>query len=151
MSAIAWSPGAAGPLLEPDTPWDWTLWADCQYADPEAFFVEQGGSVRPAKRICAGCPVKAECLEYALEHDEKFGIWGGLSERERRRIKSQRLTPVLRPLLCASGRHPKNGPGRCADCKRERDLERSKTRVHDHARVYARRVALARERKGLAA
>ena len=48
---------------------------------PEAFFPEKGGSTREAKRICHGCEVQAECLEYALGNDERFGIWGGLSER----------------------------------------------------------------------
>lgn len=59
----------------------------CAQTDPEAFFPEKGGSTREAKRICVGCTVKAECLEYALAKDERFGIWGGLSERERRRLK----------------------------------------------------------------
>ncbi len=45
------------------------------------------GSTREAKKICTGCEVRAECLAYALAHDERFGIWGGLSERERRRLK----------------------------------------------------------------
>ena len=54
---------------------------------PEAFFPEKGGSTREAKRICLGCEVKDSCLEYALANDERFGIWGGLSERERRRLK----------------------------------------------------------------
>jgi WhiB family redox-sensing transcriptional regulator len=54
---------------------------------PRAFFPEKGGSTREAKRICSRCDVKGECLEYALGHDERFGIWGGLSERERRRLK----------------------------------------------------------------
>ncbi len=54
---------------------------------PEAFFPEKGGSTREAKRICLGCEVRDECLEYALANDERFGIWGGLSERERRRLK----------------------------------------------------------------
>jgi WhiB family transcriptional regulator, redox-sensing transcriptional regulator len=65
----------------------WQERALCAQTDPEAFFPEKGGSTREAKRICAGCEVRAECLEYALEHDERFGIWGGLSERERRRLK----------------------------------------------------------------
>jgi WhiB family transcriptional regulator, redox-sensing transcriptional regulator len=65
----------------------WMLEARCLDADPEAFFPEKGGSTREAKRICAACPVRDECLDYALEHDERFGIWGGLSERERRRAK----------------------------------------------------------------
>jgi WhiB family redox-sensing transcriptional regulator len=65
----------------------WQDRALCAQTDPEAFFPEKGGSTREAKRICSGCEVKAECLEYALHNDERFGIWGGLSERERRRLK----------------------------------------------------------------
>jgi WhiB family redox-sensing transcriptional regulator len=59
----------------------------CAQTDPEAFFPEKGGSTREAKKVCVGCDVRAECLEYALAHDERFGIWGGLSERERRKLK----------------------------------------------------------------
>jgi WhiB family redox-sensing transcriptional regulator len=66
---------------------DWQERALCAQTDPEAFFPEKGGSTREAKLICAGCEVRAECLEYALAFDERFGIWGGLSERERRRLK----------------------------------------------------------------
>jgi WhiB family redox-sensing transcriptional regulator len=66
---------------------DWQERALCAQTDPEAFFPEKGGSTREAKRICSGCEVRSECLEYALAHDERFGIWGGLSERERRRLK----------------------------------------------------------------
>lgn len=65
----------------------WQERALCAQTDPEAFFPEKGGSTREAKRICMGCEVRDECLEYALAHDERFGIWGGLSERERRRLK----------------------------------------------------------------
>ncbi|GAB10634.1 WhiB family regulatory protein [Gordonia araii NBRC 100433] len=65
----------------------WQERALCAQTDPEAFFPEKGGSTREAKRICSGCEVKAECLDYALHNDERFGIWGGLSERERRRLK----------------------------------------------------------------
>jgi WhiB family redox-sensing transcriptional regulator len=61
----------------------WQERALCAQTDPEAFFPEKGGSTREAKRVCLSC----ECLEYALAHDERFGIWGGLSERERRRLK----------------------------------------------------------------
>ncbi len=66
---------------------EWQERALCAQTDPEAFFPEKGGSTREAKRICQGCEVRSECLEYALEHDERFGIWGGLSERERRKLK----------------------------------------------------------------
>ena len=68
---------------------EWQEQALCAEADPEVFFPEKGGSTREAKRICKACAVRDECLEYALEHDERFGIWGGLSERERRRVKRQ--------------------------------------------------------------
>ena len=75
--------------LESDQPEEmtWQENALCAQTDPEAFFPEKGGSTREAKRICVGCEVKAECLAYALSNDERFGIWGGLSERERRRLK----------------------------------------------------------------
>jgi WhiB family redox-sensing transcriptional regulator len=65
----------------------WHEAALCAETDPEAFFPEKGGSTREAKKICTGCEVRAECLEYALANDERFGIWGGLSERERRRLR----------------------------------------------------------------
>ena len=65
----------------------WQERALCAQTDPEAFFPEKGGSTREAKKVCLSCEVRAECLEYALAHDERFGIWGGLSERERRRLK----------------------------------------------------------------
>ena len=64
----------------------WQERALCAQTDPEAFFPEKGGSTREAKKVCIGCDVRGECLEYALEHEDesRFGIWGGTSERERR-------------------------------------------------------------------
>lgn len=73
----------AGPIEDQD----WHGRALCAQTDPEAFFPEKGGSTRDAKKICTGCEVRSECLSYALANDERFGIWGGLSERERRRLK----------------------------------------------------------------
>ena len=67
----------------------WQERALCAQTDPEAFFPEKGGSTREAKRVCLTCEVQADCLDYALQHDERFGIWGGLSERERRKLKKQ--------------------------------------------------------------
>ena len=61
----------------------------CAQTDPEAFFPEKGGSTREAKKVCLTCDVRQECLEYALSNDERFGIWGGLSERERRKLKKR--------------------------------------------------------------
>ena len=74
-----------------DVELEWQERALCAQTDPEAFFPEKGGSTREAKRICQSCEVRDECLEYALEHDERFGIWGGLSERERRRLKKRAI------------------------------------------------------------
>lgn len=93
-SALVDSTGAvAGVYGEPDdgAEPDWQERALCAQTDPEAFFPEKGGSTREAKRICSGCDVRAECLEYALAHDERFGIWGGLSERERRRLRREAI------------------------------------------------------------
>lgn len=82
-------------------------WADdalCAQTDPEIFFPEKCGGIRAmneAKRVCRRCPVRAvdmkgapggtgECLEYAMANGERFGVWGGLSERERRKLKQRR-------------------------------------------------------------
>ena len=72
-----------------DAELSWQERALCAQTDPEAFFPEKGGSTREAKKVCVSCEVRAECLEYALENDERFGIWGGLSERERRKLKKR--------------------------------------------------------------
>lgn len=71
--------------------------AVCAQTDPEAFFPELGESTRTAKQVCRGCPLRAEllggndrCLEVALANGERFGIWGGLSERERRKVRDAR-------------------------------------------------------------
>lgn len=69
---------------------DWTDAAACLGLDPDLFFPERGEDVAPAKAVCAGCPVREDCLDYALDNGERHGIWGGLSERERRRIRRDR-------------------------------------------------------------
>jgi WhiB family redox-sensing transcriptional regulator len=68
----------------------WQDFANCLGVDPDLFFPERGASTREAKEVCRGCVVREQCLEYALRNGEKFGIWGGMSERERRRIRRQR-------------------------------------------------------------
>ena len=68
----------------------WQDLANCLGVDPDLFFPERGASTREAKDVCRGCVVREDCLEYALQNGEKFGIWGGMSERERRRIRRQR-------------------------------------------------------------
>lgn len=68
----------------------WQNEANCLGVDPDLFFPERGASTREAKEVCNNCVVREECLEYAIANSEKFGIWGGLSERERRRIRRKR-------------------------------------------------------------
>ena len=66
-------------------------WADqglCRtHPNPDLWFPGRGEATEPAKAICRVCPVQAECLEHAVRHGEKHGIWGGKSERERRRYR----------------------------------------------------------------
>lgn len=80
-------------------PGAWVADALCSQTDPDAFYPEKGGSTLDAKAVCAGCPVAAECLDYALANGERYGIWGGLSERERRKL--ERGLPIEpRTRLC---------------------------------------------------
>ena len=64
----------------------WMDAALCAEVDPDLHFPEKGGGVKDAKKVCMACEVRVECLDYALDHGEKHGIWGGLSERQRREI-----------------------------------------------------------------
>lgn len=85
-------PGVRQPVVPgatEDNPLAWQSDSLCAQTDPEAFFPEKGGSTRDAKKICGSCEVRSQCLEYALENDERFGIWGGLSERERRKLRKR--------------------------------------------------------------
>ncbi len=68
----------------------WQSRANCMGVDPDLFFPERGASTREAKEVCRGCVAREDCLEYALDNGEKFGIWGGMSERERRRLRRAR-------------------------------------------------------------
>jgi WhiB family redox-sensing transcriptional regulator len=68
----------------------WQDSALCAETDPEEFFPAKGGSTATAKRICMACGVRDECLEYAMRIGERFGIYGGLTERERRKLKKSR-------------------------------------------------------------
>lgn len=72
----------------------WMDFSNCAGVHPDLMFPERGESTATAKDICAACSVKEECLEYALQVPEKFGIWGGTSERERRRIRKARRIQV---------------------------------------------------------
>jgi WhiB family redox-sensing transcriptional regulator len=69
---------------------DWMVWAECKHLDSAIFFPERHEDGRLAKQICADCPVRVLCLNYALDNREQFGIWGGKSVQERRRILRER-------------------------------------------------------------
>lgn len=73
---------------------EWTIHAACAGLDPNLFFTERGESTREVKAVCATCPVCEECLDYALTNGEKYGVWGGKSERERRRMRRDRRVAV---------------------------------------------------------
>lgn len=60
----------------------------CAQTDPEAFFPELGGSCLPAKAVCRRCEVRDDCLTWAMATREPHGVWGGLSERERMRLRT---------------------------------------------------------------
>ena len=69
---------------------EWMYRGLCREIPPSVFFPSDGVGVENARRICATCPVKEQCLEYALEYRIDHGVWGGCSERERRRILKRR-------------------------------------------------------------
>jgi WhiB family redox-sensing transcriptional regulator len=69
----------------------WHVQARCRGLDPSVFYPDRGATGTFARSLCTVCGVREECLEYALSHDERFGIWGGMSERERRLLRARRL------------------------------------------------------------
>jgi len=75
---------------------EWQDGANCKGANADLFFPERGASTRTAKGICRECSVRADCLEFAITTGEKFGIWGGMSERERRRVRKERQIAAQR-------------------------------------------------------
>jgi len=89
------APARTAMALFIDQPWvDQAL---CAQTDPELWFPEKGGATHVAKAICAQCFVAAECLDYALTTNERFGVWGGLSERERRALNPDRTIECAHP------------------------------------------------------
>src|SRR5580658_11001821 len=79
----------------------WQARSNCMGVDPDLFFPERGSSTREAKEVCRGCVVRDDCLEFAIANGEKFGIWGGMSERERRRVRRARVL-AARSISAAS-------------------------------------------------
>lgn len=87
----------------------WMHHARCRGVKPTEFFPSDGMGVEAAQRVCASCPVRVECLEYALEHRIEHGVWGGASERERRRILRRRREPVANDETPAREPSPSTG------------------------------------------
>lgn len=98
----------------------WKRYASCADMDLRIFYTERGESPREAKNVCAGCPVREECLEYALVYGEKFGIWGGKSERQRKRMRAERRGPPS-PSVCGTEagyrRHLRLHNKTCPECR----------------------------------
>jgi WhiB family redox-sensing transcriptional regulator len=67
---------------------EWMSAGVCAQTDPEAFHPDKSGSVEPAKAVCVACPVRVQCLSYALETNQRFGVWGGHSARERKALRA---------------------------------------------------------------
>jgi hypothetical protein len=121
---------------------EWVNEALCAQVGPEdsLWFPDKGQSNKQAKLICAECPVRQQCLQYALDRSEQHGIWGGLSDRERKELKRGIRPPRMK---CRKG-HDLNEAGtrpngECAECSRERSrraytprppMERRKGREH---------------------
>jgi WhiB family redox-sensing transcriptional regulator len=77
------------PAQRTGAPSEWSTEAACRNADPDALFV-QGAAQNRAKIICRSCPVRVECLADALDNRVEFGVWGGMTERERRALLRRR-------------------------------------------------------------
>jgi WhiB family transcriptional regulator, redox-sensing transcriptional regulator len=75
---------------------NWRSRAACRGSDLSLFFPDRGESAGPARRICAGCPVRQPCLDYAISYGEVHGIWGGLTTRDRRALQTLRTVAVQR-------------------------------------------------------
>lgn len=124
----------------------WRELGNCVGVDPDLFFGGRGDnrSHAAAKRVCAGCEVRDECLAYALDNDERFGVWGWLSERQRRKIRAETKGPrVPAPCGTAAGysRHRRHGEPPCEEC---RAAERAKRRALSAAHRARRGLAVQR-------
>lgn len=70
---------------------DWRRRAACRFMPPEKFFPARNESSAEAKAACGGCPVREQCLQDALSRSDRWGIWGGLNEGERRQVRQERV------------------------------------------------------------
>lgn len=102
----------------------WQIDALCRTDDAARlaiFFTGSGSNIGPARDICEHCPVQAECLEHALNQPELFGVWGGLSQRELKVLRSGRqrpLGPVNHGTSGGAAQHRRRGEAPCPECLR---------------------------------
>jgi hypothetical protein len=108
------------PMVEPDSAGEtaWRKLGNCVGVDSELFFPTRGEDTSEAKRVCATCVVSDKCLAFAVESGEKFGIWGGKSEKERRALRRaiERPGPVCGTRRGADA-HRRRGEVVCAECR----------------------------------
>jgi WhiB family redox-sensing transcriptional regulator len=139
VEVIGWQSEIPGWNLPGRGETEWQDQALCAQVDGDLWFPEKGGGSRDARRICGGCPVRAECLEHALANDERFGVWGGATVAQRdRMVKQTASIPAPRvpaDLKRCPGGHLKTpdnvyADGSCRTCKldREREAERANPR-----------------------
>nr|WP_055533905.1 WhiB family transcriptional regulator [Streptomyces graminilatus] len=90
---------------------NWEARGVCRTADPDELFVE-GAAQNRAKAVCGGCPVRTQCLAHALDHRIEFGVWGGMTDRERRALLRRRptVTSWRRLLEAARAQHDRQAP-----------------------------------------
>jgi WhiB family redox-sensing transcriptional regulator len=126
-------------------PQPWMAAARCRNVDPDLFFPTKGGPdvTAHAKAVCAQCPVRTECLEYAVENQERYGVWGGLSPKERRPLMRERRgrsgpwsttlpSPIDHGTEAGYAKHVNRGQDPCRACREAhagRERERRKRRL----------------------
>jgi WhiB family redox-sensing transcriptional regulator len=97
----------------------WAELAACRGADVDLWFPERGDTGTPAKAVCWECPVRLDCLAHALEHNEREGVWGGYSARERRRMKESpsRRRPIPHGTQAGYQGHLRHDETPCLACR----------------------------------
>lgn len=107
----------------------WFNDAACRGMNPDLFFPELGEAIDEAVSVCAECPVRAECLEYALTENQWAGVWGGLSGRRRRELKRRRGHPTIACHVC--GTLFKKRSGSHKTCSDACAITAQRTRQHE--------------------
>ena len=96
-------------VIWPDEDLAWRARARCHGVDPGLFYPERGESADPAKAVCRPCPVREQCLSYALDNNEEFGVWGGTSQNDRRKMRRRRPLAARLCEWCRAAFRPRTG------------------------------------------